>query len=350
MTRMQAQLHRLNHAHYWLNSLLCLPLPLALTVSLPLSPTLSSAILAAPVVLALTAAARRRSDNIETLHATITSQIRLFNFCGLAFTAKQIGLSAYWIVAYVAAWFAVSFFFPQPPYLGPHKLRTLTGDEFESEVLLLPPASTFQSDATGKAPRIVELPASSPSSSTPPAGSAPAAPSKDTFHLTLFHADYSSKSRDLQYSLAYLSNLYSSPSLRFGLLDASAPECASAFSDLGLATGPTSLDLPLLRLYKAGKIVEQRPLGEEEARSEVRRKRVEERRRQRAEKAKKREREEAEESESGSDDGDDESENEREVEQERALSRYNWDMSAAAIERTFKLRERSRLPNPPPPS
>ncbi|GAA5995458.1 uncharacterized protein JCM10292_005186 [Rhodotorula paludigena] len=346
MARVQAQLHRLEHAHYWLNSLLCLPLPLALAVSLPLSPTLSSAILAAPVVLALTAAARRRSDNIETLHATITSQIRLFNFCGLAFTAKQIGLSAYWIVAYVAAWFAVSFLFPQPPYLGPHKLRTLTGDEFESEILLLPPASTFQSDAAGEAPRIVELPASSPSSSTPP----PAAPSKEAFHLTLFHADYSSKSRDLQYSLAYLSNLYSAPSLRFCLLDASAPECASAFSDLGLATGPTSLDLPLLRLYKAGKIVEQRPLGEDEARKEVRRKRVEERRRQRAEKAKKREREKAEESESGSDDEGEESEDEREVEQERALSRYNWDMSAAAIERTFKLRERSRLPNPPPPS
>lgn len=88
------------------------------------------------------------------------------------------------------------------------------------------------------------------------------------------------------------------------------------------------MDLPLLRLYRAGEIVEQRPLGEDEARKEVRRKRVEERRRQRADKAKKREREKAEESESGSDDEGEESEDEREVEQERALSRYNWDMSA----------------------
>jgi hypothetical protein len=105
----------------------------------------------------------------------------------------------------------------------------------------------------------------------------------------------------------------------------------TTFYDLGLATGPTSLDLPLLRLYRRGKVVQQVPLSEPEARRVVKRRKQDERGRER-----KRDGIEDVESESGEseDDGvesDAESDDEREVEQERAMSRYRWDTSAVRL-------------------
>lgn len=134
-------------------------------------------------------------------------------------------------------------------------------------------------------------------------------------------------------SLCYLSERYTSPTLSFDLLD---PDLSpTTFYDLGLATGPTSLDLPLLRLYRRGKVVQQVPLSEHEARRVVKRRKREERRRER-----KRDGIEDAESESGEDESeseddgvesDAESDDEREVEQERAMSRYRWDTSAVRL-------------------
>ncbi|GAA5960578.1 hypothetical protein JCM21900_002849, partial [Sporobolomyces salmonicolor] len=137
---------------------------------------------------------------------------------------------------------------------------------------------------------------------------------------------------------------YSSPRLAFSLVDPT--HAPTTFYDLGLSTGPTSLDLPLLRLYRGGQVVQQAPMGEEEAKERRRAERREKRARERHEKKErgKKGRKGESESESGSED-EDESEDEREVEREMAMSRYKWDRSAAAIERSFKLRERSGLAN-----
>lgn len=121
---------------------------------------------------------------------------------------------------------------------------------------------------------------------------------------------------------------YTSPTLSFDLLD---PDLSpTTFYDLGLATGPTSLDLPLLRLYRRGRVVQQVPLSEHEARRVIKRRKRDERRRER-----KRDGIEDGESESGeSEDGvesDAESDDEREVEQERAMSRYRWDTGAVRL-------------------
>ncbi|GAA5921002.1 hypothetical protein JCM3775_004043 [Rhodotorula graminis] len=324
---------RLNHPHYYANSALCLPLPAVLVSSSRASTALTTALLATPVLLSLSAALRKRSENLETLHASTTSQLRLFNLCGLFFCRKPLGISGWWTLAYLSAWLAVSFFLPQPDYLGPSKMRALNGEEFETQILLLPPTSTFSSDSTGASPRIVELPSSSPSSSF----ASTTAPSPTLAHLVHFHVPHSSTSRDLQMTLSRLSAQYASPSLSFSVLDASADENQGACYDLGLATGPTSRDVPLVRLYVGGKVRAEAPASEGEARRAVRRRRLAEKKARKGGRA-------SEESE------EDESEDEREVEQERALSRYRWDTSAAAIERTFKLRERSGLATAAAPS
>ncbi|TKA52334.1 hypothetical protein B0A53_04802 [Rhodotorula sp. CCFEE 5036] len=324
---MQDAFRRLSHPHYVACSLLCLPFPLTLAVRLTaahdLAPSFTTALLAAPVLLALAVAVRKPSDNIESFCETTTFQL------------------------------LVSFFLPQPAYLGPSKLRTLSTEEFDTEVLLLPPAPSVglgpdgpgnrSASAEAAPPKIVELPDESDKPAAPAAEEVD--PSvRDKYHLVLFHADYSKKSRELQMTVSRLSNLYTSPTLSLDLLD---PDLSpTTFYDLGLATGPTSLDLPLLRLYRRGKVVQQVPLSEPEARRVVKRRKQDERGRER-----KRDGIEDVESESGEseDDGvesDAESDDEREVEQERAMSRYRWDTSAAAIERVFKLRERSGLLQP----
>lgn len=86
-----------------------------------------------------------------------------------------------------------------------------------------------------------------------------------------------------------------------------------------------AFDIPQLRLYKGGKVVQQYPLSEGEARRKMRRERS----------AKLEEdlgvKDGAIESEDGSDDGADsdaESEDEREVQRIRDMSRFKWDRSA----------------------
>ncbi|POY75926.1 hypothetical protein BMF94_1010 [Rhodotorula taiwanensis] len=327
---------RLNHPHYYACALLSLPLPVWLAVRLAASSTLTTALLAAPVLLALSVVARRPLDNLETFAETTTFQLRLLNLFGFIFTRNQLGTGWRTVFLYFGAWMLVSFFLPQPPYLGKSKLVLMTSDEFDTNVLLLPPAPTVALGAASD-PKIVELKDDDQSYGS----EAVSAGKRDKYHLVLFHADFSKKSRQLQLTLSRLSNLYSSPRLDFVLLD---PDAApTTFYDLGLATGPTSLDLPLLRMYRRGKAIQQVPLSETEARRSIRRKKREGRQAD-----KRRDGIVASESESGGGSSDedgasDESEDERQVAQERAMSRYKWDTSGSAIERAFKLQERSGL-------
>ncbi|BGP19479.1 hypothetical protein JCM10213_006299 [Rhodosporidiobolus nylandii] len=334
---------RLNHPHYHANALLCLPFPALLLVSAPSgnNSLLTAALVSAPLLIAFSVAARNKATELESLCESITFQLRLFNLFGLVFTRGQLGLGKRWVAAYVLAWLLVSFFLPQPGYLGPSSMKELTTEEFDAKVLLIRPARSAAA-AFASAPldgaRIVEL-----SDEQAEEVEELELGSKDTYNLVLFHVDFSRKSRELQMTLARLSAIYASPSLTFSLLD---PEiAATTFYDLNLSVSPTSLDLPLLRLYRGGKVVHQAPLSEEHARARRREEKLRVRReargKKRAERAAKRRRQGGQsESESGSDT---DSEDEREVAQQVAMARYGWDRSAEGIVREFKLRERSGL-------
>ncbi|GAA5863111.1 hypothetical protein JCM8547_002801 [Rhodosporidiobolus lusitaniae] len=322
---------RLNAPHYHLTTLLTLPFPLLLLLNSPSSSTLTLALLTAPVLIALSSAARSTSDNVESLHESTTFQLRLFNLFGLIFTRNLLGTGKRWIAAYCLAWLLVSFFFPQPPYLGLSNLRELTSEEFDTQVLLIPTArdaaSAFANAPLSESNRLVDLDDVPDTKPPLPLGS------PDVFHLVLFHIDFSKKSRDLQMTLARLSALYSSPTLSFSLLTPTA--APTTFYDLSLSTSPTTMDLPLLRLYKGGKVVYQEPLSEESAKAA----RKEGKRAARKEgRALSKKREEPVDSDIGSDT---DSEDEREIAQEVALRRYRWDRSAEAIVGTFRLAERS---------
>ncbi|GAA6030845.1 hypothetical protein JCM8097_008904 [Rhodosporidiobolus ruineniae] len=339
-------LARLNHPHYHLNSLLCLPFPILLLLNTQASSALSVALIATPLLIALSTAARSSSDNLEFLHETTTFQLRLFNLFGLFFTRNQFGLGKRWVFGYFVVWQLVSFFFPQPSYLGPSNLKELTTDEFDAQILLLPPAQTAASIfasaglsedlSTSESGRIVELDSDDAAPLVDPQQKVELGDPK-AWNLVLFHVDWSKKSRELEMTLARLSALYSSPSLRFSLLTPSA--APGTFYDLELSTSPTSTDLPLLRLYRGGKVVKQAPRGAEEVKAERKAAKQagrEEKQAGRRSKGKRRKEEEESGSESGSDT---DSEDEREVAQEVARGRYRWDRSAAAIVREFRLEE-----------
>ncbi|BGP02924.1 hypothetical protein RTG_02980 [Rhodotorula toruloides ATCC 204091] len=325
---------RISHAHYVANSLLCAALPVLLLLSLDLrsSPAVTTALVAAPVLLALSVGLRKSSDNIESLHESVTFQLRLFNLFGLFFLRNEVGITKGWVLAYFGVWMACSFLFPQPPYLGQHKLNVLTPETFDTHILLLSPADSVQIDE----PKIVELSDEMPDEPAPPASSPP---DPTQFHLVLFYADYDKKSRDLELTLARLSNEMTTPALDFCVLDsAKAP---TTFYDLGISTSPMAFDIPQLRLYKGGKVVQQYPLSEGEARRKMRRERSAKLEEDLGVKGG------TIESEDGSDDGADsdaESEDEREVQRIRDMSRFRWVRSATAIVRTFRLDERAGLP------
>jgi hypothetical protein len=89
-----------------------------------------------------------------------------------------------------------------------------------------------------------------------------------------------------------------------------------------------AFDIPQLRLYKGGRVVQQYPLSEAEARRQMRRERSGKLEEDLGIKAG------AIESEDGSDDGADsdaESEDEREVQRIRDMSRFKWDRSAVSV-------------------
>ncbi|GAA5914910.1 hypothetical protein JCM6882_008107 [Rhodosporidiobolus microsporus] len=340
---------RLNHPHYHLNSLLSLVFPYLLLRNLPATPTPNVLLIAAPVLVAFSAALRRKSDNLESLHESTTFQLRIFNLFGLFFTRHILGFTMRWVWMYLGAWMLVSFFCPQPAYLGPKKLTELTSDEFDTQILLIPaardaasafasaplPQSSSASSALDAGAKIVELPEDEIVDRPPlPLGS------PDVYNLVLFHIDFSKKSRDLELTLSRLSHVYTSPTLRFSLLSGTASN-DSTFYDLGLSTSPTTTDLPLLRLYKAGKVVGEMPRSEEAVKAERRaaKKGMGAGKTLKGKKGK-RQVKKPEYDESGSDT---DSEDEREIAQEVAMSRYRWDSGAEAIVREFRLGERSGL-------
>ncbi|GAA5994056.1 hypothetical protein JCM5350_004664 [Sporobolomyces pararoseus] len=339
LTQMDHLSARFNDGHYYLNSLLCLPFPFVLFSSLPASVATTSTttllLLAAPVLLSLSVLSRSKSDSLESLHASLTFQLRLFNLFGFVFSRNQLRTGKSWVVGYFLVWLATSFFFPQPPYLGPKKIRELSTDEFDTQILLLPTAKQAALDfvsGSSSTPKIVELSTEDESNKNSAKPIKVTKELRERWNLVLFHVEWSKKSRELELTLSRLSYLYDSPQLKFFIL---SPETApSTFYDLSLSTSPTTSDLPLLRMYRGGKVSEEEPMSEKQAK---RLSALDRRDRRQERKSGKR-------SESESEDlSGDESDDERIIERTRATARYRWDRSAATIERNFKLKERSGL-------
>ena len=144
------------------------------------------------------------------------------------------------------------------------------------------------------------------------------------YHVVLFHADWSAKSRALEMTLARLSNEHvllslamntkayltslprlSSPTVQFHLITPdSAPQ---TYYDLDLSTHTTSFDLPVLMLYHRGKVIGRLPKGTKEVSRDT------------GKKAK------------GAESEGEESEDEREVERKVAMERYRWDRTGVSF-------------------
>lgn len=93
------------------------------------------------------------------------------------------------------SWLAVSFFFPQPPYLGPSKLSTLSSEEFDELVAIVPPSIDFSAAILDNE----ESPMSKNKRYTKERHA-----SKQYF-VVLCHAEWVRKSRELEIILSKLS-------------------------------------------------------------------------------------------------------------------------------------------------
>ncbi|ORY41110.1 hypothetical protein BCR35DRAFT_311377 [Leucosporidium creatinivorum] len=339
---------RLAHPHYILNSLLCLPVPILVAQIASLDRKTILLLALAPFLLIGQLHGFKGFGDLESVVEAATWQLRLFNLVALVFLRGDLSgfnLNGWHAAAYLGIWLVISFVYPQPPYLGPSKLTELTSEDFDEQISIVPPATTFSSSTTSaeatSAPKIVEL----PSEAELAAAYNVRRRESTKYSVVLFHADWSKRSRELEITLSRLSWIYDSPTLSFHLI---TPDNApSTFYDLNLSIHPTSLDLPVLRLYRGGKVLAQLPKAAEEVRAERRTKKLERRKEREAEKRRKRKGKssaEQDESESGSET--DESDEEREAEQEVALARYKWDRSAKSIEVAFRLAERSGRPPP----
>lgn len=317
-------LERTKHFYYYFNSVLSLPLPLLLSYHLILSNHSVShsllAILFTPLFLSLSAF----NSNWTSLEAFLDRSywlLELFNAIGLFVLRKNLKISAWASVAYLLAWLGISFLFPQPPYLGPSKLTLLNSEEFDEQVLLLPPDGPGGIKSKIKEVETGDL-------------------VRNRSHLVLFHADWIRKSRELEITLSRLSWSLSSPTLSFKILTPLiAPQ---TFYDFSLASHAGTSDLPIVILFQGGKVVRRLPAGRDEVE-------LEKRELKRVKKADIEGKHKISVEGDNGDESGDESEDEREVDGEVAMRRYRWDRSAEVIVRDLLLKERSAGEVPLPP-
>ncbi|SCZ97214.1 BZ3500_MvSof-1268-A1-R1_Chr4-2g07064 [Microbotryum saponariae] len=342
----QDLVQRLAHPHYIANGLLSLPLPLLLIFATDAGLLVRCLSFAGPMLLVALVLPRDGKREAETNTELVTWNLRIFNLFGLVFTRSWLGLGWIHVGAYLLAWLVVSFVFPQPPYLGPSKMIHFDTQYFDEDVLIIPPMTKFSSSET----KITDV------SSDPTVDDyGKRRKTSDVWHVVLFHVDWSRKSRELEMTLARMSNRLASSTLSFGLV---TPESTpQIFYDLDLSTSVTSSfqDLPLIALYHRGKLVDRLPknaqkiaLERKERKREMRRQgwsskslREGERKRERKKRTEGADAGDGDEG-SESDSGTDESEDEREVQIIAARQRYEWDRTQGSIERAFGLNAKSK--------
>ncbi|SGY77566.1 BQ5605_C005g03670 [Microbotryum silenes-dioicae] len=175
----------------------------------------------------------------------------------------------------VAFCHVVSFVFPQPPYLGPSKMKHFDTLSFDEDVIV-PPMTKFSSETTNSTTSEAKITEISSDSTADDYGKR--SNTSDVWYVVLFHVEWSRKSRELEMTLARMSNQLAPSTLSFGVV---TPESTPPiFYDLDLSTSVTSSfqDLPLIALYHRGELVDRLPknaqkiaLERKERREEMRR-------------------------------------------------------------------------------
>ncbi|GAA6063028.1 hypothetical protein JCM10212_001007 [Sporobolomyces blumeae] len=198
---------RLHDRHYYLNSLLCLAFPAALVLDaahVDLSLVWTVGVWSTPLLVLLGLSSARAHD-LESVHASLTFQLRLLNLFALVLARHHLSSGLVPAVLYSLAWFLTSFTCPQPSYLAHHHLeRISSSDEFDREILLIPSARSaaleFVNAPLSAYDRDRDDDDDDDLGSTRPIGS------RETWNLVLFHVDWSAKSRQLERTLARLSS------------------------------------------------------------------------------------------------------------------------------------------------
>ncbi|KDE04291.1 hypothetical protein MVLG_05249 [Microbotryum lychnidis-dioicae p1A1 Lamole] len=175
----------------------------------------------------------------------------------------------------VAFCHVVSFVFPQPPYLGLSKMIHFDTLSFDEDVIV-PPMTEFSSETTNSTTSEAKTTEISSDSTADDYGKR--SNTSDVWYVVLFHVEWSRKSRELEMTLARVSNRLAPSTLSFGAV---TPESTPPiFYDLDLSTSVTSSfqDLPLIALYHRGELVDRLPknaqkiaLERKERREEMRR-------------------------------------------------------------------------------
>lgn len=148
----------------------------------------------------------------ETIVERVTLSARIFNLAGWFWMRNTgtLGIKLWHSVVYLVVWQILAFAFPQPPYLGPTKVTALTSEQFDETILIVPPAEPFKptteptligDESVNDEPRIVEL----PSYADQQAMYNERRRKSPTYHIVLFHAEWMSKSRELEITLSRLS-------------------------------------------------------------------------------------------------------------------------------------------------
>lgn len=108
---------------------------------------------------------------------------------------SNLNLTIWTSIVYSISWLAVSFFFPQTPYLGTSKLNTLTSEEFDELVAIVPPSIDFSA----------AIPDNKESPMAQNKRYSKARSASKQYFVVLCHAEWARKSRELEIVLSKLS-------------------------------------------------------------------------------------------------------------------------------------------------
>ncbi|KAH8929843.1 hypothetical protein BT69DRAFT_1328342 [Atractiella rhizophila] len=268
---------------------------------------------ASPLVLLFLVSATAKQMEIETFFEFLIFNLRLSNLFSFI-VVPAVALSWKGIVGYSVWWMATSFFFPQPPYLGPTKAKYISATQLQEDIAFSP-ASLSTNDMASLSEQEIRSRLSAHKQRIESKLSSSLG-KKNV--LVLFHADWSAASREVEIRLHRLSLDYTSPSLSFAVLSVTEAPPAIIY-DYDVSPEPRERGVPTLILFKGGKEVARLPKQSEKRKKGA--SRIEEM-----------------ESDEEMEDETEQEKMEREVKEE--WGRWRWDRSAQSIRDQFGLEEK----------
>ncbi|KAK4057412.1 hypothetical protein OIO90_001481 [Microbotryomycetes sp. JL221] len=203
---------------------------------------------------------------------------------------------------------------PQPPYMGPSKAIWLTAQAFDEQVLIVPPPFTFnQQDMSHSVNNDHVTTTNKHTFKIQQSGYQQRRQASETYQLVLFHINSSRHSREVELVFSKLSYMYTCSTLKFNIMTPEQSE--SIFFDQDLIPIPNNSNLPKIKLFFKGKLVQQLPESFKEGK--VRKKKMSV--------------QDTIESHSNQLDSDDESEEENWVQEKSWNLKFKWDRSAVSV-------------------